>query len=200
MRVEARPAWLWRGPPPPHPPPAGRGSTCNSPPSQRKDYLVTISLQATAMMGHWPVDNQHVCEFQHGSTMIYVFYDDANPMQQRLAMAQASIDEAFADVEAALVYAKGVYSITHPEFWKQAHRIELRQRPLIVFGVYYHLDTPSPEYLISWSPNFRPEEGTDYSEDWIEEVVRVEVPRDRVFISVGRTESGEFRQVERPRA
>lgn len=145
---------------------------------------MTILLRPADMLGHWTDRNPKVCEFQQDSTMIYVEYDGANPMQQRLAVAQASIDAAFSDFSRVLAYAEGVSSLRHPDFWKNARRIPLRQHPLAVFCVRYTLESDSPSYEVSWNPDFVTEEGVAYSNEWIEENVRVELPQGNDFIHI----------------
>lgn len=149
---------------------------------------MTISLHPSEMYGHWNTEgeNPKTCEFQHGRTMIYVQYDDECSMESRLAIAQASIDDAFDDIGGALAFASDVSAGLFPEFWKHAARIELRQSILSVFSVRYDIGTDFPSYDIWWNPRFRTEEGTAYSEDWVEEVVTVSVPDQRGNISIRR--------------
>lgn len=151
------------------------------------------------MLGNWTHTDPGVCEFQHGSTMIYVEYDAAHPMDQQLSIAQISVDSAFADVSHALAKAEEVSAAKYPAFWNQARRISLRQSPLAVFAVRYLIAETLPIYEISWNPSFEPEEGLDYSDEWIEEVVRVELPEDLDFIHIARMGNGQFQPVERIR-
>lgn len=158
---------------------------------------MNVSLHPARMLGNWTHTDPSMCEFQHGSTMIYVEYDDAHPMDQQLSIAQISIDSAFAEVSYALAKAEEVSAETYPAFWKQARRIALRQRPLEVFAVRYLIGETRPMYEISWNPSFEPECGVDYSDEWIEEVVRVELPEDLDFIHIVRVGNGQFQPVAR---
>lgn len=153
---------------------------------------MSISLAPGSMYGHWTHCTPVVCEFQHGATMIYVQYDDAHPMAAQLKMAQASIDDVFADIPHALQFAEQISAERNPAFWKQARRITLRHHPLAVFSVRYWVGTELPTYDVSWSPDFGPEEGTDYNEEWVEEVVRVEAPDDHEFLSIVRMGNRQF--------
>ncbi|RRU15301.1 hypothetical protein EGJ34_09160 [Stenotrophomonas sp. 278] len=146
------------------------------------------------MYGHWngPGQNPKVCEFQHGRIMIYVEYDDSSPMPARLAAAQASIDQAIEDVDNAVAFASNISAQSFPDFWKNASSIELRENPLAVFCIRYELGTMLPSYDIWWNPWFKTQEGTAYSEEWIEEVVRVRLPEEDGCISILRREQGKF--------
>jgi hypothetical protein len=157
---------------------------------------MTISLSPSDMLGHWTHCDPKVCEFQHGATMIYVSYNDDKPMESRLAVAQATVEAAFNEVDRALEFARRVSQEQNPEFWRNARRIALRQRPLIVFAVRYPIDSGSPIYEISWNPLFEPEAGVALSENWVEEQVSVEkLPDDEVVIFVRRLGSGSYAQV-----
>jgi hypothetical protein len=126
------------------------------------------------MYGHWTHCEPKVCEFQHGTTMIYVSYNDARPMQSRLAVAQKTIAAAFSEAEFALDFARHVSEITNPEFWQYMRRITPKQNPLIIFAIRYPLDSDQPIYEISWNPIFEPELGASTPEEWMEEQVLVE--------------------------
>lgn len=157
---------------------------------------MTIGLSPSDMLGHWTHCDPKVCEFQHGATMIYVSYNDDKPMESRLAVAQATVEAAFNEVDSALEFACRVSREQNPEFWRYAGRISLRQRPLIVFAVRYPIDSDSPIYEISWNPFFEPEAGVAFSEDWVEEQVIVEqLPDDEVVIFVRRLGSGSYARV-----
>ncbi len=146
------------------------------------------------MLGHWDAEegNLNICEFQVGRVMVYVQYDDQSSMASRLAIAEESIDQAFDDIDGALAFASDVSAGLFPEFWKNAARIELKQNPLSVFSVRYDIGTHLPSYQIWWSPWFQTEEGTAYSEEWVEEVVRVTVPDQRGFIWIRRLDKDTF--------
>ena len=135
---------------------------------------MVIKLSRSEMYGHWTHCEPKVCEFQHGSTMIYVSYSDDRPMETRLAVAQATIDAVFNETENALEFASHISEKQNPEFWRNARRTPLKQRPLIVFAVRYPLDSDVPICEISWNPIFEPESGVVFSDDWIEEQVRVD--------------------------
>lgn len=106
--------------------------------------------------------------------MIYVSYSADKPMQSRLLVAQETIDAAFKDADGAVEFARHISETKNPEFWRNARRIELKQNPLIVFAVRYHIESDLPIYEISWNPKFEPEVGVALSDDWQEEQVQVE--------------------------
>ncbi|KRG72406.1 hypothetical protein ABB27_01760 [Stenotrophomonas terrae] len=145
-----------------------------------------ISLQPQNMLGHWTDSTPRTCEFQHGSTLILVEYVDAYPMERKLAAAQQTINDAFAEVPCALTFASAVSAARHPAFWKHANRIALRQSLLNVFSIRYVPDSDQPIYDISWNPGFQPESSLAYSENWVEEMVEVHTPDDHEFIHVKR--------------
>ncbi|WP_157836386.1 hypothetical protein ACQR5W_20940 [Xanthomonas sacchari] len=147
---------------------------------------MSVSLSPAKMYGHWTHCDPRVCEFQHGTTMIYIEYSEEYPMGRSLEDAQKTIDVVFEEVDYALAYASAISSGQHQDFWKAANRISLRQRPLIVYSVRYPLISDFPVYEISWNPHFEVEYGLAYSDDWVEEVVRVEVPDTSDFIKVRR--------------
>jgi len=145
------------------------------------------------MYGHWIHCNPKVCEFQHGSTMIYVSYTDEKPMDAQLEVARRTIASAFDEAEGALSFAAQVSETQHPDFWSQAKRIELRQKPLVVFGIRYGLDDPFPVYEISWNPVFQPVSGVAMSDDWVEELIQIEAPpANAEFIHIRRTAAHQF--------
>jgi hypothetical protein len=157
---------------------------------------MTISLSPAAMLGHWTHCDPKVCEFQHGATMIYVSYNADKPMESRLAVAQVTVEAAFSEVDSVLEFARQISEGQSPEFWQNANRIALKQRPLIVFAVRYPIDSDEPIYEISWNPLFEPETGVALSEDWVEEQVRVEqLPDDEGVIFVKRLGAQSYAQV-----
>ena len=147
---------------------------------------MTLSLLPQNMLGHWTDRTPAVCEFQHGSTLIFVEYVGAYPLERKLASAQQTIDDAFAECACAVAFASAVSAARHPAFWKHATRIALTQALLIVFSIRYVPDCDQPIYEISWNPRFRAESGVAYSEDWLEETVEVVAPMDLEFIRVKR--------------
>ncbi|MBI4996327.1 MAG: hypothetical protein HZC22_05385 [Rhodocyclales bacterium] len=155
-----------------------------------------IELSPSTMYAHWTHCEPKVCEFQHGTTMIYVSYSDSKPMAPRLAIAQKSIDAAFQETDSALKFARQISERKNPEFWKSASRIQLRQSPLIVFAVRYPIDSDLPIYEISWNPVFEPEVGFALSEDWTEEQVQVEqLPDNDEVICVKRLDAQRYAHV-----
>lgn len=148
------------------------------------------------MYGHWLHCDPKVCEFQHGETMIYVSYNDDNPMHSRLEIAQKTINAAFGEFENALAFATRISEKQNPVFWQNAKRIFLKQRPLIVFSVRYPLESDLPIYEISWNPIFDPESGIALSEECIEEAIQIEaLPEDDNFIYVKRLGAFQYEQV-----
>lgn len=145
-----------------------------------------ISLQPQNMLGHWTDSTPRTCEFQHGSTLVLVEYVAAYPMERKLAAAQQTINDVFAEIPCALAFASAVSAARHPAFWKHANRIALRQSLLNVFSIRYVPDSDQPIYEISWNPNFETEAGLAYSEDWVEEMVEVHTPDNHEFIRVKR--------------
>lgn len=137
-----------------------------------------------------------VCEFQHGKIMIYVEYGEKYPMDKSLEDAQKTIDLIFDEAGYALAYASAISAGRHPNFWKNANRISLRQRPLAIFGVRYLLTSDFPIYEISWDPCFETEYGLAYSDDWIEELVRVDVPKKSDFMKIRRIGSYQYQYVD----
>jgi len=157
---------------------------------------MALDLSPSQMYGHWTHREPKVCEFQHGSTMIYVSYNDARPMESRLAVAQSSIAEAFNEVDCVLDFARQISEKRNPEFWQSALRIPLKQRPLVVFALRYPIDSDLPIYEISWNPIFMPECGTALSEGWVEEQVRIErLPENREVMYIKRTGPQQYAQV-----
>lgn len=136
--------------------------------------IMTINLSPSEMYGHWTHCEPKVCEFQYGRIMIYVSYGEDKSMASRLTVAQATVDEAFLDIENALDFAKKISEKRNEVFWQNANRISLRQNPLLVFAVHYSMDSDFPVYEISWNPNFKPEVGEALSEDYIEQQISVE--------------------------
>jgi hypothetical protein len=147
---------------------------------------MSILLIPSNMYGHWTHCDPKVCEFQDGKIMIYVEYNNEFPMERRLDAAQTTIEQAFSESESALAFAAEISSRQSPEFWRNASRIALRQKPLILFSLRYPLDSDFPIYEISWNPCFETESGPAYSEDWIEEQVHAELPDNRDSIYVRR--------------
>jgi hypothetical protein len=147
------------------------------------------------MYGHWTHRDPVICEFQHGATMIYISYNEKNPMENRLAVAQKTIDAVFEEMDHALAFAAKISAERHPEFWRNASRITLKQKPLIAFSIRYLLNSDFPVYEISWNPLFQPESGEAYSEDWIEEPVYVELPDDNDFIELQRIGSCQYQHM-----
>jgi len=159
------------------------------------DRLMAINLSPSKMYGHWTHCEPKVCEFQHGSTMIYVNYSDKKPMESRLAVAQATIEAAFKETENALEFARQISENKNPEFWRNARRIPLKQSPLIVFAVRYPLDGDLPVYEISWDSTFGPESGVALSEDWMEEQVVVQLPENDDIIYLQRVGVQRYAQI-----
>lgn len=157
---------------------------------------MSISLLPQNMFGHWTGRTPETCEFQHGATLIFVEYVDAYPMERKLAAAQQTIDDAFAESPCAVAFASAVSAARHPAFWKHANRIALTQPLLIVFSVRYVPDCDQPIYEISWNPSFQPESALAYSEDWVEETVEVSAPDDREFIRVKRICRNQYQLLE----
>ncbi|KRG63763.1 hypothetical protein ABB26_11200 [Stenotrophomonas humi] len=118
--------------------------------------------------------------------MIYVEHNNEKPMEHRLATAQTTIDLVFSETDYALAFVSEISANRHPEFWKAANRIVLRQAPLVIFSIRYPLDSDLPVYEISWNPRFATESGLAYSEDWVEEMVHVNLPDNNDFIYVRR--------------
>ena len=117
-------------------------------------------------------------------------------MESRLAIAQSTIEAAFDEIEDALVFARGISEKRNPNFWKNASRITLQQRPLVVFAIRYPINSDLPIYEISWNPIFEPETGIAFSEDWIEEEVKVEnLPENNESIDIKRLGSHQYEQV-----
>lgn len=144
-------------------------------------------LSTHQMYGHWIHCNPKVCEFQHGTVMIYVSYGDERPMETRLAKAQESVEATFDEIPYAIEFACKVSQRTNPEFWHIANRIKLRQSPLVVFAIRYPIDSDLPVYEISWNPVFEPEAGLLLSEDYAEEEVQVqELPENEEVVFVKR--------------
>jgi hypothetical protein len=137
-----------------------------------------------------------VCEFQHGTTMIYVEYGENYPMDKSLADARKTIDLALDEADCVLAYASAISASRHPDFWKNANRIPLRQRPLKIFSIRYLIASGFPIYEISWEPRFEAEYGTAYSEDWVEESVLVEVPKETDFLKIRRLSPYQYEHVD----
>lgn len=117
-------------------------------------------------------------------------------MNQRLEIAQQTIDGAFEEIDEVLAFASEISARTHPEFWSNADRIPLKQAPLIVFAVRYPLGSDVPIYEISWNPMFEPESGRGLNEHWVEEDIRIdELPDDDATISVKRKCPHVFEQI-----
>ena len=157
---------------------------------------MAISLLPRNMLGHWTERTPQICEFQHGSTLIFVEYVDAYPMERKLVAAQQTIDDAFAERQCAVAFASAVSAARHPEFWKHANRIALTQPLLIVFSVRYVPDCDQPIYEISWNPSFQPESGVAYSEDWVEETVEVAPQCEHEFIHVKRIGKNQYQLLD----
>ena len=105
--------------------------------------IMTIALLPAEMYGHWTHCEPKVCEFQCGATMIYVSYSDDKPMESRLAVARTTVEAAFEETDNALELARQISERRNAEFWLNAKRISLKQKPLIVFAIRYPLDSPS---------------------------------------------------------
>lgn len=155
-----------------------------------------ISLQSQNMLGHWTGSTPETCEFQYGSTLVLVEYVTAYPMERKLAAAQQTINDAFAEIPCAVAFASAVSAARHPAFWKHANRIALRQSLLNVFSIRYVPDSDQPIYEISWNPSFETESGMAYSEDWVEETVEVETPSDCDFIRVKRISKNQYQLLD----
>ena len=155
---------------------------------------MTINLSPTEMYGHWTHCEPKVCEFQHGTTMIYVCYGGGErSMAARLAAAQATIEMAFKETKNALEFARHISENLNSGFWQNANRIPLKQSPLIVLAIRYPIDSDLPIYEISWNPIFESETGVALSEDWVEEQVRVErLPENNDVIYVRRLGAGHY--------
>lgn len=134
---------------------------------------MTVALLPAEMHGHWTHCEPQVCEFQCGTTMIYVSYSDDKSMESRLAVARTTVEAVFDEIHNALEFARQISERRNAEFWLNAKRISLKQSPLTVFAIRYPLDSDLPIYEISWNPIFEPEVGFALSEDWIEEQVLV---------------------------
>lgn len=157
---------------------------------------MAISLLPQNMLGHWTGQTPEVCEFQHGSTLIFVEYVDAYPMERKLAAARQTVNEAFAEIPCALAFASAVSAVRHPSFWKHANRLELTQPLLIVFSVRYTADSDQPIYEISWNPCFQKETGVVYSDKWVEETIEVNTPDDGEFLRVKRISMNQYQLLD----
>lgn len=156
---------------------------------------MSILLAPSNMYGHWTHCDPRACEFQHDEITIYVLYNEEFPMAPRLERAQTTIDQALSEIKSALAFAAEISSGQHPEFWRNASRIVLRQKPLIVFSLRYALDSDFPVYEISWNPCFEAEFGVVYSDNWTEEQISVPLPDSRDFIHVRRIGPHRYEQV-----
>ncbi len=158
--------------------------------------IMKISLAPSQMYGHWTHCDPKVCEFQHGSTMIYVSYNENNSMESRLNVASNTIEAAFEEVDDVLVFANTISAERNPEFWKNASRISLKQNPLIVFSIRYPIGCDVPIYEISWNPVFEAESGVALSDDFEEEVIRIEgLPDTGEYINIKRISTKQYEQV-----
>ena len=157
---------------------------------------MTISLLPQNMLGHWTGRTPEVCEFQHGSTLIFVEYVDAYPMERKLATVRQTINDTFAEIPCALAFASAVSAARHPAFWRHANRLELTQPLLIVFSVRYVSDSDQPIYEISWNPSFQTESGMVYSDEWVEETIEVNTPDDDEFLRVKRISRNQYQLLD----
>lgn len=143
-------------------------------------------LNAENMMGHWPFRDCMVCEFPHGTTMIYVAYNDAKPMVSQLVMAQSTIDAALEEAAEALEFARQISARLHPEFWQNISGISPRPHPLALYSIRYTLENDLPIYEISWNPDW-PESFCILDESGEETLQQIPLPAENEeFIHVAR--------------
>jgi len=155
-----------------------------------------IDLSRSRMYGHWDHLDPMICEFQHGSTMIYISYDNTHSMESRLGIAQKTVDADFNRISEAISFAQKISEKNYPDFWEKANQITLKQSPLIVFSLRYQLDFDGVIYDISWNPGFRPESGTILDEYFLEEELTINaLPEHKKYINVGRDCNGRFNEI-----
>lgn len=151
-------------------------------------------LSAENMMGHWPHLEHMICEFQRGTTMIYVPYNEAKPMVSQLAMAQCTIDAAFSEKAEALEFARQISARLHPEFWQKLSGISAPPHPLALYSIRYTLEHDLPIYEISWNPDW-PDSFSILDENGDETQRQIFLPaEDENFIHVTRQAPHIYRQ------
>ncbi|MEA9590135.1 hypothetical protein VC279_23720 [Xanthomonas sp. WHRI 10064A] len=157
----------------------------------------SIDLTKDAMYGHWSHVSPQVCEFQHGSTMIYVSHDnDRWSMERSLQVAQFTINAALAEADAVLEFASHIFEAKSADFWRLARAIPLKQKPLAIFAIRYRLGQALPIYEISWNPTFSVETGVYHDEDGTERLITVETPEeDLSFVDIRRLGTNSYEEV-----
>jgi hypothetical protein len=156
-----------------------------------------VKLAPSNMYGHWTHCEPKVCEFQHGQTMIYVCYDAERSMESRLAVAQASIDAVFDEVDGALGFARKVLETRNPEFWQNASRLQQMQSAPVLLAVRYSLGREYPVYEVLWNPLFEPDAGVALAADGTQEDVHVTRTPDDHFVYVERLGAQQYAHVAR---
>lgn len=155
-----------------------------------------IELLDQHMIGHWDVSPSITqCEFQFATTLIYVEHAKGQSPAARIALAQQTVQATWDDLPAALTFAEQVSRPQMSEFWTLYAHNQLQGSPLMVYSIHYTLASPSPEYSLSYNPDFPWELEVFAPDDLLHErPIPLEryAPADDVWFSVWRLGAGHF--------